>query len=359
MRAAAFIACLLALAICLPACGSAPVPTPAGDVNGDGFTGELAPEDTGLPDGTDALGSDTPDAIDSTDEPDTPDVPDSADVKCPNGYVFIDFPCKDEFTCVGNFHFRKDKSLTCQDNGYDPACCSGATCQMGAVQACPPNSLCLASSSSSGKCQPFDCGGPGGSPCPIGQTCRTPQGSCDPAITKGVCVPDSTAAQLPACVTCTSDCTVEGFSCKAGQMVTCQEVGGCLKASANTCPSGKTCAPGGQCLPTTGYAGMPCGPGGTCSGQQTCQGASATSPGLCAPACGTCSGATCQPIINACTGFGPTGEAACVGPFPGQGVPVCAMACPVVGECPLGLSCQTVTSAFFGQPKAVCLPARW
>ncbi len=269
--------------------------------------------------------------------------------------LFIDFPCSKGFECLGNTTFRKNTTLSCQDLGYDPKCCSGAMCQQGGVQECPANMLCV-KQWNSGACVAKNCGGPGGASCPAGEFCMLPAGVCDPSVAMGVCMSDSVAVDLPPCVTCESDC--ETTHCEEGKIAQCLEVGGCLKTKLITCPEGKLCAGEGQCLPpTTSLQAMPCSPDDLCSNGSQCLAAASDSSGLCSKPCGTCSGGSCQPVSNACSGFGPGADGACVGPFAigGQQVPVCAMACTAKGQCPAGLTCKTVPTPFGGAPFAACL----
>ncbi len=309
----------------------------------------------GLGDGSDSADDDaTTDVVDVADTADVADSGDAPDGGPCDSFVYIDFPCQSETVCVGNRHVRHDHTMSCEENGYDPKCCSGASCAQGAVEACPDGTLCFGNGWDQG-CQPANCGGPGGALCPIGQTCQMPQGSCDPAVTMGVC---TSATNLPACVTCESDCAGEATHCEGGKIVQCEEVGGCLKVSAFECPTGKVCVAGGQCVPPTGIAGLPCGGGGACTNGTQCVGASGSSAGLCSMPCAKCSGGTCTPLPGGCAGFGPGGDGQCVGPLAGAPgtPPMCAIPCTAKGECPAGLACQTVPTPFGGPSWPACLP---
>lgn len=348
------------------ACAPGPPAVPGQDTTAD--TPQLAdaePDaeapDTVSPDATvDALPdtvADVPPDSAPDSGPDNDAQPETADVLCPNGFVSIDFPCQQEFECLGNYTFRKNKTRSCQDEGYDPKCCSGATCQFGGVESCPADSLCVQGSWGNGACLPKNCGGPGGASCPAGETCLPPHGSCDSTVTKGVCVQDAFAAGLPACVTCESDCAGESVYCDDGKGAICKEVGGCFKVESFNCSPDKVCAGSGLCVPPTGGQGMPCGPAGQCTKGSQCLGAGASAPGYCSKPCGTCGGGTCIPLGNGCMGFGPDGDGQCAGPVKigSQEVPVCAMPCTAKGQCPAGLVCKTVALALQSGTFAACL----
>ncbi len=113
-------------------------------------------------------GLDAADESALTDVADVPDVGDAPDAGPCDGFVYIDFPCQSETVCVGNHHVRRDHTMSCEENGYDPKCCSGASCAEGAVEACPVGRLCIGAGWDQG-CKTTDCGGPGGAPCPNGK----------------------------------------------------------------------------------------------------------------------------------------------------------------------------------------------
>lgn len=95
----------------------------------------------------------------------------------------MDFPCKHDVDCVGNFTFRKNKSFYCADKGYDPNCCEGGTCEEGFPEACPADCQGFGLEGI-GKCVgPFDIGGqpvglcampcPARGDCPQDLVCKT------------------------------------------------------------------------------------------------------------------------------------------------------------------------------------------
>lgn len=295
----------------------------------------------------------TVDAVDAGEQPDGEDVG-----PCPNGFINIDFPCSKDFECLGNTTFRTNTTLNCEQNGYDPKCCSGMTCQQGGPQACPDGTLCIDNTGwGLSACMTKNCGGPGGATCAAGYTCRLPAGSCDPAVTMGVCVTSDSVAGLPPCVSCTDDCVDEGSHCEGGQIVQCKEVGGCFKKFSFPCTTQPVCAGAGLCLPKDGWLGGPCGAGGTCGAFEPydCVGGGS---GLCTKSCATCSGGTCNVIVNGCEGFGPGGDGQCVGPLSvsGKQIAVCAIPCTKKGECPSTLACTLVNNLYQGKSTPMCLP---
>lgn len=169
----------LALVLALAACGS------GGDPAGD-----LGSLDSGLadpgedPGGLGDPGGDVPDG----DAPDRDGV--EQDTRCPDGFVFIDFPCMSRWRCDGPRAYRDLRHVSCLDAGYDPECCSGASCDEGEPVACPEGTLCVDTANYSppdhpDPCRPLDCGRPEDLPCPAEDFCATAPGECGAA---GVCV---------------------------------------------------------------------------------------------------------------------------------------------------------------------------
>jgi len=125
----------------------------------------------------------------ATDTMDRSDADGSGLDACPEGFIFIDFPCDKEVVCTGAYTYQNYKTAGCLDLGYDPHCCSGATCLQGAIEDCPEGTLCVRSGAQwlDDACAPADCGGPGGPLCPEGQFCERPEDTCDTNLA-GVCL---------------------------------------------------------------------------------------------------------------------------------------------------------------------------
>lgn len=174
------------IAFVLASCGvpSGRQDTPPGD------EGLAQPDD--LPGISDSY-ADTADVRPSDVEPPDPgiaDLPD-ADVAadpCPGGMIFIDFPCDRSWRCIDSGTYIPMQTVTCEDEGFDPMCCSGAGCRELEPVACPPGTLCVDGAGRT-PCAPLDCGGDFGAECgKPDDLCELPTGACDAASAAGVCV---------------------------------------------------------------------------------------------------------------------------------------------------------------------------
>jgi len=160
----------------------------------------------------------------------------------------------------------------------DPVCgCDGTTYQNG----------CLADAAGVSLAHPgicnTECGGIAGAPCPEGQFCRLPFGSCDSADMTGICVPLPTTCPDARQPVCGCDGTTYANPCDAAQAgVQIDHPGPC--AGAGTCggDSGEQCS-------TTEFCHLP--PGMCDSANGECAPRPMNCPTVAMPVCG-CDGHT-------------------------------------------------------------------
>jgi hypothetical protein len=112
---------------------------------------------------------------------------DPGDLRCPDGVVMIDFPCWKQLECIDRTRYHAGKTMWCEDLGYDPECCGGATCQYLPDGECADDEVCVPSDSGDDRCLPKDCGGALGAICPGLEFCDLPTGECDVAASEGIC----------------------------------------------------------------------------------------------------------------------------------------------------------------------------
>ena len=190
-----FLGRLALCALLVPACSSKPGPS----TGPDSASSTDADVNVAPPDGSDAS-------------------PDTADVRCPNGQMWIDFPCQKEFTCWDDLNYATTKTQTCADLGYDPQCCSGATCKGGGGGKCAADELCIQNVSDgfgqNDACLKRNCGGPGGASCPQGQVCQLASHQCDVAANTGVCVTPPGGCNYTTCSgsDCAYNCGCDGVT---------------------------------------------------------------------------------------------------------------------------------------------------
>lgn len=148
----------------------------------DESTAADASHDDGVTESVDVFPAD--DNADARDESDS-------DLRCPEGFIYIDFPCSSWYRCEDDYNYRKQMNLGCADVGFDPECCSGATCTDLEIVACPEGTLCVeprpGGRPHGEPCRTIQCGGIEDPECPERTFCERPAGQCDG---RGVCVLD-------------------------------------------------------------------------------------------------------------------------------------------------------------------------
>ena len=197
--------------------------------------------------------------VDGTPDPPATDVEDTKDADCgwfshctdtggcPNGHMNIDFPCAVQQVCSNETDYSSFKTIGCAEAGYDPKCCSGATCKSTGGGVCPQGQLCSSFSYMGGaaSCSAPNCAS--NADCGSDTYCLRPRGQCQASGKNGVCAklaaPNGQSASYESGPLCGCDGkTYTGFAQVLGAQISIDHTGNCCDAA--KMPFAKTNAQG-------------------------------------------------------------------------------------------------------------------